>query len=143
MIKAMTEPKTFPAASFPENPLSSGMFHFDTSNKLLASPNTSEVDSLMSDVSTLLGGVPYELFPSQAAAEERYKENPTDVAAGIAFGYPGGSIFNYAIRMPYRSLPSISDMFTEARNQGLYFFFKLCGYSFQLAARVLLYAPFH
>ena len=122
MIKLMTQPKTFPATSFPENNMDKTKFHFDTSNKLLASPNTTEVDSLMTNISTLLGGVSYELFPSQAAAEERYKENPTDVAAGIAFGYPGGSIFNYAIRMPYRSLPSISDMLTKAQNQGVYCF---------------------
>ncbi|XP_041364325.1 cholesterol transporter ABCA5-like [Gigantopelta aegis] len=117
MIKALTEPKTFPAVSFPENPLSSNRFHFDTSKMLLVSPNTPEVGSLMTEISTLLGGVHYETFPSQAAAEERYKANPTDVAAGIIFGFQGANM-SYAIRMPYRSLPSISDMFTEAQNQG-------------------------
>ncbi|XP_041362811.1 ABC transporter A family member 1-like isoform X2 [Gigantopelta aegis] len=118
MIKAFTKPKTFPVTSFPENSLSNGRFHFNTSKKLLVSPNTTEVETLMTEISTLLGGVQYETFFSQAAAEERYKANPTNVAAGIIFGFEGGTNFNYAIRMPYRSLPSVSDVFTKALNQG-------------------------
>ncbi|XP_041347112.1 cholesterol transporter ABCA5-like, partial [Gigantopelta aegis] len=118
MIKAFTQPKTFPVTSFPENPLSNGRFHFDTNKKLLVSPNTSEVVGLMTEISTLLGGVQYETFSSQSAAEERYKANPTNVAAGIIFSFDGGTNFKYAIRMPYRSLPSINDVFTTALNQG-------------------------
>ncbi|XP_041361874.1 cholesterol transporter ABCA5-like [Gigantopelta aegis] len=118
MIKAFSEPKSFSAVSFPENPLANGKADFNTSNKLLVSPNTLHVEGLMTEVSRLLGGIEYKLFPNQSAAEEQYIANPKAVAAGIIYGFRGGTNWNYAIRMPYRSLPTSSDMFTQAQNQG-------------------------
>ena len=118
MIKTLKEPKTYPAVSFPQQPLNSKTFDMNSTSKLLVSPDSKEVENLMTEVSALLGNFPYEAFPNQAAAEERYIANPTNVAAGIAFGYPGGKIFNYAIRMPFKALPSVHDIFTEGKNQG-------------------------
>ena len=119
VIKMMIKAQTFPAVpKFSENSLSYGKFHFSTSKKLLASPNSTQVESLLAVISSLLDNVAYESFSSRSEAEVRYKQNPTDVAAGIVFNFTG-TTKSYAIRMPYGSLPPISELFTRGRNQGL------------------------
>ncbi|XP_041352800.1 cholesterol transporter ABCA5-like [Gigantopelta aegis] len=117
MIKIITKSHTFPAIKFYRNSLSNSRFHFNTSKKLLVSPDSAYVQTLMSVISSILENVQYENFSSLTEAEDRYKADPTDVAAGIVFNFTGTET-SYAIRMPYGSLPSVGDMFTLVKNQG-------------------------
>ncbi|KAK6171363.1 hypothetical protein SNE40_019569 [Patella caerulea] len=103
MIKALSKPSTKPAINrFPVNSLNDSTFQFNaTTKKILVSPNTTDIQTIMTHVSSLLGSVQYEMYGDMKTIEDIYRNNSKEIGAGLVFNYQGGNIMDYAIRMDY------------------------------------------
>ncbi|XP_053402183.1 cholesterol transporter ABCA5-like isoform X2 [Mercenaria mercenaria] len=98
--------------NFPNYSLYNSAFYMQMANKtLLVSPDTAEVQKLMTDVKQLIldktsQTVDVEYFANSSEALNAYENNKTMVLAGIVFNYNNGSNLTYALRFTDGNLPS-------------------------------------
>lgn len=116
MIKALVSPETLPIVQqFQSNALNNRSLFQWPSSHILVAPNTLLVQNIMNIVSKQMN-VTYSLYPSQADAEATYIENAPNIYLGVVFQYQNGDL-NYAIRTPYSSAASPTNMFNYLSGQ--------------------------
>ena len=107
-----------PIPEFPENTLDSDNVQFYPQGKqlILVTPNTQPVKNVMERVIQDFGGgnYSYQLFESVDNAEDHYRKNNSQVAAGIDF-FDGTLATNmsYMIRSGFTDVPKTSDMYGD------------------------------
>nr|XP_006816830.1 PREDICTED: ATP-binding cassette sub-family A member 5-like [Saccoglossus kowalevskii] len=100
----------------PHDLMNTSAFLPDTTLALAASPNSTDVEKVMDQISAMLN-MEYIMFEDEESMLAKYANNASLFSVGIIFNSDLSQNHTYAIRTPFEMLPSNLDLYNH-NNQG-------------------------